>query len=159
MFLLTIIVWQDNFQRCYKIIILSWKVWSFLVQRLQSYGSIKILKTLYFYGQSQPILNSMKMRVFYNLGYLWFPIQKYSNFYRYLAVLVLNGKKIVSSKNHTQFQARVQNIVTLFQTKMIKIYTLFQTKTAKKRYPLGPHIAYKLLGSTPQPPIPPNPGA
>ena len=30
--------------------------------------------------------------------------------------------------------------VTLFQTKVVKIDSLFQTKTAKKPYPLAPHL-------------------
>ena len=39
-----------------------------------------------------------------------------------------------------QFKTRVHKPYTLFQTKMVKIDTLFQTKTAKKPYPLAPHI-------------------
>ena len=54
-------------------------------------------------------------------------------------VLSPNDEEVAPSKEHTQFKTSLTNH-TLFQTKMVEIDTLFQTKTAKKTYPLAPHI-------------------
>ena len=54
-------------------------------------------------------------------------------------VLSPNDEEVASSKNIPNSRPRVLNR-TLFQTKMVEIDTLFQTKTAKKPYPLAPHI-------------------
>jgi hypothetical protein len=53
--------------------------------------------------------------------------------------LIDNDEKVASSKKTYPIQDECKNH-TLFETKMGKIGTLFMTKTAKKRYPLGPHI-------------------
>ena len=54
--------------------------------------------------------------------------------------LINNDEEVASFKKHTQFKTRVHINHTLFQTTLAKIDTLLQTKTAKKPYPLGPHI-------------------
>ena len=48
-------------------------------------------------------------------------------------------EEVASSKNIPNSRLECTNH-TLFQTKMVEIDTLFQTKTAKKTYPLAPHI-------------------
>ena len=56
-------------------------------------------------------------------------------------VLSPNDEEVASS-NKTYY--RIQDLectnCTLFQTKLVEIDTLFKTKTAKKPYPLAPHI-------------------
>ena len=54
-------------------------------------------------------------------------------------VLSPNDEEVASSKNIPNSRPKVLNR-TLFQRKMVEIDTLFQTKTAKKPYPLVPHI-------------------
>ena len=54
-------------------------------------------------------------------------------------VLSPNDEEVASSKNIPNSRPSVLNR-SLFQTKMVEIDTLFQTKTAKKPYPLAPHI-------------------
>ena len=48
-------------------------------------------------------------------------------------------KKLILLKNIPNSRLECTNH-TLFQPKMVEIDTLFQTKTAKKTYPLAPHI-------------------
>ena len=48
-----------------------------------------------------------------------------------------SSDQVASKKNNSGLEGTNH---TLFQTEMIKIDTLLQTKTAKKLYPLAPHI-------------------
>ena len=55
-------------------------------------------------------------------------------------VLSPNDEEVDSSKKNIPNPSLECTNYTLFQTKMVEIDTLFQTKTAKKPYPLAPHI-------------------
>ena len=55
-------------------------------------------------------------------------------------VLSPNDEEVASSKKHIQFKIRVHKPYPISDQNGQNGYPVFQTKTAKRPYPLAPHI-------------------